>query len=145
MRKRISLSFSVCPVNVVSHFVIDNIDPLPFRIIFPTSFPIFWMDKVDTAILIGLSRSFPPVKILKPLYAGALQAIKLAQERHGATKVESPIGLEKIGKISVYNSAFLHRRKEHTHKDSLLREIVGESCQKNTGIQASIFLIDAGV
>lgn len=120
MRKRISFPFGVRPVNVVSHFVIDNINPLPLGVIFPSSFPIFRVDKVNATVLVSLSRGLPPIEIFKPLYLRPLQAIKLAHPRHGAAKIENAIVLEETGKITVYDSTFLNRRKNHAHKDSLI-------------------------
>jgi hypothetical protein len=83
--------------------VIDNINPLSFGIIFPAPFPIFRVDKVDTAVFVSLSCSFSPIEILKPLYPRPLQAIKLTHPRHRSTKVQNAIVLKKTGKISVYD------------------------------------------
>jgi hypothetical protein len=125
--------------------MIDNINPLPFGIIFPASFPILRVDKVNAAVFVSLSCGFPPIEILKPLYPGPFQTIKLTHARHGATKVENAIVLEEAGEVPVYNSAFLNRRKNHAHNGSLIGKIIRKSCQKNTGIQAGILFINARV
>jgi len=74
--------------------VIHDINPLPLRIIFPSTLPILRMDEVNTPVFIGLSSSFAPIEILIPLHLGLFQTVELTHPGHCPTKVESAIILK---------------------------------------------------
>jgi hypothetical protein len=62
------------------HLVIYDIDPLSLGIIFPSAFPIFRMNEMDTTVLVGLSCGFSPIEILEPLHLGSLETIEFAHQ-----------------------------------------------------------------
>jgi len=47
--------------------MIDDINPLPFRIILSAPFPVLWMNQMDATILVGFPCGLSPVEIFIPL------------------------------------------------------------------------------
>lgn len=66
--ERVGFVLGIHPKDVVTHFVIDHIDPLPLGVVLAPLLPVLGMDKVDLAILVGFTSGFAPVKVLVPLH-----------------------------------------------------------------------------
>ena len=145
MCKSISFPLGIRPIYIVSHFMIDDIDPSTFGIILSPSFPIFRMYEVDTSIFVGFPCSFSPVKIFIPLYLRLPQAIKLTQTGYRSAKIQRATVLEKTREVSVYYSALLNRRKNHAHKISLIRKIIRNARQEEAGVYTRIVIIKTRV
>src|SRR5262249_31057393 len=96
-------------------------------VVFPSTLPILRMDQVDMAILVGFSCRFSPVQVFIPFDTGSFELVEFTQQRHRATEVQYAIVTEKTRKMRVYDSTFLHGRKDHAHKNSLVRQIIRKS------------------
>jgi hypothetical protein len=121
MGKGIRLPFRIDPVNVVTHFMIHHINPLPFRVILPTPLPVFWVDEMDGPIFVCFSSSFPPIEILVPLDAWAPQAIEPTHQRHRPLEGRKLVVGEKTRQMLVNHTPMVKRRKDHAHNASVLR------------------------
>jgi hypothetical protein len=86
MGKGICFPFRIDPVNVVTHFMIHYINPLPFRIILPAFFPVFRVDEVNCPIFVRFAGRFAPIKVFVPLDARTPQAVEPAHQRYRPLK-----------------------------------------------------------
>jgi len=78
--KGIRFALGVCPINIVSHFMIDGVDPAPLGVVLASALPMLRMHQMDHAVFVGFARRLPPIEILIPLHAWAFQSIKPAHE-----------------------------------------------------------------
>jgi hypothetical protein len=75
--------------------MIDDVNPLPFRIVFPSAFPVLGMYEMNASVFVRFPSSFSPIEILIPFDARLPQAIEFTHERHGAAKIQHTILMEK--------------------------------------------------
>ncbi len=94
MGKRIGLALCIRPVNIVAELMVYDVYPLSFRIVFPASFPILWVDQVNCSVFVRLPRRFPPVEILVPLDAWLFEAVKSTHQRHRSTECHDFVFVE---------------------------------------------------
>jgi hypothetical protein len=87
-RELVSLRLGIGPKHVMTHFVINGVNPATLAVVFSAALPTLRMDKVDLSVLVSLSRSFTPVEILKPLYLGMLEVVKATNDRNSLFKVQ---------------------------------------------------------
>jgi hypothetical protein len=121
MGKGIRLPFRIDPVNVVTHFMIHHINPLPFRFILPAFFPVFWVDEMDCPIFVRFAGRLAPIEILVPLDARTPQAIEPTHQRYRPVKGRELVVGKKTRQMLVNLTPMMERRKDHAHNASVLR------------------------
>ena len=77
--KHIGFIFCVGPENIVTHLMVNQIDPTPGAIVLAAFLPILGVNQIDLTGLVGLSRGFAPIDILKPFYFWLFQVVKPAK------------------------------------------------------------------
>src|ERR1051325_8469457 len=65
-REVIGLGLGVGPEDVVAELVINRVDPLALGLVLPAALPVFRMDEVDLAVLVGFSSGLAPIDVLVP-------------------------------------------------------------------------------
>ena len=66
--KHIGFVFCIRPKNIMTHLVINGVNPFPFRVIFSALFPVLRVNQIDLTVFICLAGGSSPVDILIPLY-----------------------------------------------------------------------------
>jgi hypothetical protein len=114
-REEVGFPFRVGPEEVMSHFVMDGVNPLLHGVVLPSALPIFGMDEVHASVLVRSSGTLSPIEVLEPLHGRRLQIIESANRRNRTPKIGFAIADEEGSKQSVDGATLAHRRHHHPH------------------------------
>src|ERR1043166_8806772 len=111
----VGLTLRVGPEHVVTHLVVDGVDPLALGVVFPAVLPVLGVDQVDGPVFVGPAGRPPPVEVLEPGDPGWSEAIEPGNPADGPAEVTEPVFPEEAGEEAVDRPPVPAGGKDHSH------------------------------